>query len=298
MKGILKHNEFRINHSHGISGGQTPTYSEIKQEHAITLEKANELAQHFLDHTELDFQCVYNGCQNRAMVMSLILIRENIAHCKIWNFNPSKIALYNKEDKLNLDDPLGLKEEIYWNYHVAIGILVKNEENAEAEKYVIDPSFIESALKVSEWLSMSNSPNSHYTYLDPEWYEPVELKSNSTIVCNNKTSQIILADCFPELYTGDFHKYSSECIKTMADELAADKQITDFTHNVINNLNKETIENEELISFLTDYKKIDPVLKGEKEINKSHPFYPYLSEYRKSYKELYKYWLDKLNSYV
>ena len=124
MEKSSQHNEFKIENSYGIADGETPTHKEIKEEDAITLERANELVDHFLQNTKLDFQCIYNGCENRAMVMSLMLKEKNIAHSKIWNFDPSKIAFYNKPNQLNLEDPLGLIKEVLWDFHVAIIILI------------------------------------------------------------------------------------------------------------------------------------------------------------------------------
>ena len=241
MEKASRHKEFKIENSYCIAGGETPTYKEIKEEEAISLEHANEIVEHFLDNTKMDFQCIYNGCENRAMVMSLMLKDKNIAHRKIWNFDPSKIALYHKQNQLRLKDPLGLIKEVSWDFHVAIIVLVKSETDSKAEKYVIDPAFTHSPLKVFDWLTQSNSLDSHFTYLDPEWYDLASLKSDTTIACSTD-SKIILPDCFPEIYTGDFYKYSSENIPTIADELAADKQITDFTHNVINKMDEEDPE--------------------------------------------------------
>ena len=227
--------------------------------------------------------------------MSLILKEQNIAHCKIWNFDPAKISLFKKQNQLSLEDPLGLIEEVSWNFHVAIAILIKDESNAKVEKHVIDPAFTHQPLKVVDWLLQSNSSESYFTFLDPEWYDLPVLKSNSTIACNSDF-KIQLPDCFPQLYTGDFYRYTKEYIPTIADELAADKLITDFTHKVIDNM-KEGNEKAELSSFVSDYKKIDPVLKAEEDVSSSHPFHKYVDEYRKSYQELYKHWKEKLREY-
>lgn len=296
MKKIHRHNEFNIDHSLGIGGGQTPTYKEMKEEYAISWEEVNELVNYFLDESKLDFQYIYNGCKNRAMVMSLLLKEKNIQHAKIWNFDPSKIALYSRPNALNLEDPLGLKKEVYWDFHVAIAILVKDKDKGKAGKYVIDPSFTHLPIAVADWLSKPNSANSYYTYLDPEWFEFVTLQSGSSIVCEDNTSKISIPDCFPEIITGDFYKYGSENIPEIADELAADKQVTNITYNVIRQWDGADAEKDELINFLTEYQNIDAILRGDKEINSSHVFYPYVPEYRRAYSELYEYWLKKLNS--
>lgn len=296
--GFSQNNEFKIDYSYGIAGGETPTYKELSTEDAISEREAKELVQYFLEESKMDFKCVYNGCQNRAMVMSLMLNEKQINHLKIWNFDPFKIALYHKQDALDVDDPLGIKNsKIYWDFHVAVVVLVKNDSTKKNEKYVIDPSFSSLPLTVSEWLSIQNSPNSHYTFLNAEWYNFVTLQPNSSVVCNNKTSNIVIPNCFPYIITGDFYKYSSINFQPIAEELAVNQQITDFTTKIIKNLNEtEITKKNELSALFSDYNTIKNLLKGENTIDTSHPFNPYLSDYKKLYKESLNYWLNKLNN--
>ncbi|MFK7750783.1 MAG: protein-glutamine glutaminase family protein [Kordia sp.] len=298
LLGFSQHNEFKIDFSYGIAGGVTPTYKELNDEDAISKKKANELVRYFLEESKMDFKSVYNGCQNRAMVMSLMLNDKQISHLKIWNFDPFKIALYNKQDALDVDDPLGIKSgKIYWDFHVAVVILVKNDSTNKNEKYVIDPSFSDLPLTISEWLSIQNSPNSHYTFLNPEWYNFVTLQPNSSIVCNNKSSNIVIPNCFPYIITGDFYKYSSVNFSPIAEELAVNQQITDFTTEIIKKLD-ETDSNKkiQLSELFSNFNSIKAILKGENTLDTSHPFNQYLTEYKKSYTESLNYWLKQLNN--
>ncbi|SHI64965.1 protein-glutamine glutaminase family protein [Aquimarina spongiae] len=294
---ICQHKEFKIDYSYGIAGGMTPTYTEFNDEDAITKKEANALVKYLLEASKMDFKCVYNGCQNRAMIVSLILNEKKINHQKIWNFDPFKIALYHKQDALDVEDPLGLKKDsIFWDFHVAVVVLVKNDKN-ENERFVIDPSFSDSVLTVSDWLSLQNSPNSHYTYLDPEWYNFVTLQSNSSISCNNSYSNITIPNCFPHLITGDFYKYSSSNFSAIAEELATNEQITDFTMKTIYNLDEnQRIEKAQLAALFSDYNRVKAVLKGEKLLENSHPFIPFLTEYKEAYTKSFNDWLNKLNN--
>ncbi len=298
LLGFGQHNEFKIEFSSGIAGGVTPTYEKLNNEDAISKKKANELVKYFLEESKMDFKSVYNGCQNRAMVMSLMLNDKQINHIKIWNFDPFKITLYNKQDALDVDDPLEIKSgKIYWDFHVAVVILVKNDSTNKNEKYVIDPSFSDLPLTISEWLSIQNSPNSHYIFLNPEWYNFVTLQPNSSIVCDNKPSNIVIPNCFPNIITGDFYKYSSVNISPIAEELAVNQQISDFTIEVIKKLD-ETDSNKkiQLSELFSNFNAIKAILKEGNTLDTSHPFNQYLTKYKKLYTESLTYWYKQLNN--
>lgn len=298
--GYAQHQKFSIKSSHNAAGGSTPTLTPITYNEAITESQANDLVKYFLESSKLDFKCVYNGCQNRATVMSLLLKEKNIRHYKIWNFNPFKISLVHEQGPLNVDDILKLKNNrIFWDFHVAVSVLVKNENNS-TDTLVIDPSFANKPLKVNDWLALQNSPNSHYTFLDPKWYNFVTIqnnvqfpyKENGAIV--NYNYYVYVPNFFPQIITGDYYNYDISKQVLIAKELATNEQITKMA-DVIYNLPVQDPARTQLVDLVSGkFEDFKNVLEGTNTLAPNHAFEKYLNEYKGSYKKSYDYWLSRL----
>ncbi|WP_276366242.1 protein-glutamine glutaminase family protein [Chryseolinea sp. H1M3-3] len=290
---------FSITWSYGLAGGSKPSVTALNEGDAVSMNVANDLMKYFIENSKLDFKCIYNGCQNRAMVMSLMLQQKGIKHYKVWNFDPFKISIFNSQDALDVDDILGLKSnKILWDFHVAIAILAKNEETSKIDTLIIDPAFSSKPLKTKEWLSLQNSPNSYYTFLDPIWYNFVTLAPGISFTCSGVATNLNVPMCFPYLLTGDFYEYNSYNQKLIAEELATNDQITRATFEIINKLDEKDPRKKNISSVVSDYNSFKTMLQSETQINGDNPFYSYLSDYRMGYKNGFAFWtveLQKLN---
>ena len=299
-----QNHQFSITWSKGLAGGSKPTTTPIDKSDAVSNSQANDLVKYFLESSKLDFKCIYNGCQNRAMVMSLLLKQKGIKHYKIWNFDPFKISLFNAQDALDVDDVLKLKtNRIVWDFHVAIAILVKNTNNTNIDTLVIDPSFSDKPIKVSDWLSFQHSPNSYYTFLDPQWYNFVTLQSDTKYWCKDFNTGITdtvllkLPKCFPMILTGDFYYYDNSNQKIIAEELATNDQISKIANEIINKLPSTDPSRQQLISIISDnFIAFQNILKGMTPVNEVNPFYNYVNEYKAAYANSVDYWTKQLQA--
>ena len=294
---LSQNHQFSITWSYGLAGGSKPSITPIDKSDAITASQATELIKYFVDSSKLDFNCIYNGCQNRAMVMSLLLNRKGVKHYKIWNFDPYKISIFNRQDALNVDDVLKLKTtRIFWDFHVAIAVPVKNI-NSGIDTLIIDPSFSDNPLQTSEWLSFQHSPNSYYIFLDPIWYNYVTLMPGTSFSCNGVATSLNIPNCFPYILTGDFYKYSSTNEKLIAEELATDEQITKITNEIINKLPLNDSSRIQLISIVSDnFISFKSLLQGNSTIEPTHPFSKYLKAYKATYEKSFDYWKKLLQT--
>lgn len=295
LSSFSQNHQFSITWSYGMDGGSTPTTSHIDKEDALSNVEANKLVRFFLDSANLDFKCIYNGCQNRAMVMSLILNKRGIKHYKIWNFDPFKISIFNAQDALDVDDILGLKSSrVVWDFHVAVAVLVNSVSGMDT--LVIDPSFSDKPLNVSEWLAMQHSPNSYFTFLDPIWYNYVTLSPNSSFTCNDKT-KLTIPTCFPYLLTGDFYRYGASNHRIIAQELATNEQISKIAENIIAKLPDTDESKARLISLVTgDFSSLQNILQGNNTLESGHPFKKYLNDYQARYAKSVEYWTKQLKN--
>lgn len=289
--------KFSFEYSYGMAGGSTPTTTPIVNADAVSVKQADDLVKYFLESSKLDFKCIYNGCQNRAMVMSLLLKKKGIKHYKIWNFDPFKIAIFNGQDALEVDDALKLKAgKVFWDFHVAIALVVKNGSSS-ADTLVIDPSFADRPIIVTEWLGMQNSPNSYYTFLDPVWYNYVTLQPGTSLNCNDVYNTLNLPACFPALLTGDFYSYSPINQQIIAEELATNEQITKFAESIIAKMETTDPDRGVLISLVSDnFYLFRDILAGKVVIDRTNPFSKYLNEYKKTYAISLAYWSEQLQN--
>jgi hypothetical protein len=294
---LAQNQKFSITWSYGLAGGSKPSKTPIDKSNAITVSQANKLIKYFVDSSNLDFQTIYNGCQNRAMVMSLLLNKKGIKHYKIWNFDPYKISIFNGQDALDVDDVLKLKtNRILWDFHVAIAVPVKNN-NAEIDTLIFDPSFSNKPLKISEWLSLQHSHNSYFTFLDPIWYNFVTLMPGTSFSCNGVATSLNTPNCFPQLLTGDFYRYDTNNQQIIAEELATNEQITKVTKEIIQKLPSNDPSRISLISTVSDnFISFKSLLQGNSTIEPTHPFSKYLNNYKAAYSKSFDYWTKQLRS--
>jgi hypothetical protein len=152
-----------------------PTYFPNADLSYLTVYDRSVIQQAF-DSITKDFEIEFNypqgGCQQRAQIMSMLLLKKfNTDHCKVWLFPP--IALYVGDNRtLYIEDINHLTPDnrIEWNYHVAPAVQVR--VNGEVETMVLDPS-INSArpLLLKEWFAaIGNSDQSKYSFLLPDKY--------------------------------------------------------------------------------------------------------------------------------
>ncbi len=292
-----QNHEFKISWTYGLAGGSKPTTSMLTSDDAISEKKAQEVIKIFLESSKLDFKCIYNGCQNRASVMSFYLQKQGIKHYKVWNFDPFKISIFNAQDALNVEDPLKLRTgKIYWDFHVAITVLVKSNADKKIDTMVIDPAFSVHPLKVSEWLALQNSPNSYYTFLDPLWYNYVTLQPGLLWNCNKMTDTIKIPNCFPFLLTGDFYKYGGFNEPFVIAELATNEQITKAANEIIYKLNPSDPLRNQLSVVVSDYNGFKDLLQGNIQPTTDNPFKKYLETYKISYNNSVLYWTKELKN--
>ena len=124
----------------------------------ITKEKAEKLQQFFLRHPLFHWHHTHNFCEARAEAISLILTNWQVPHYKAWVFGGA--FLYRNYVG-------GLKQ--FWNYHVAIVLPVK--EQNELELFVLDPSTNNNLQLLSKWADeITDYPHSYYLIKDPNFY--------------------------------------------------------------------------------------------------------------------------------
>ncbi|MFN0047848.1 MAG: protein-glutamine glutaminase family protein [Cytophagales bacterium] len=143
-----------------ISGLKTYEYGDVK----IIFDQISH-------HSSLEFNFPQGGCQQRSHLISMILAKSNIEHCKIWLFSPAALYDFDQRSLFVADtNQLSPDNIIYWNYHTAP--LVKIQLGDKVEKFVIDPSLNrEQPLTIIDWLKcMGNSEICKYTFLLPEKY--------------------------------------------------------------------------------------------------------------------------------
>lgn len=195
---FFSHAQTKFDITYNMGYGKKPSFSEIDFGESITLDKANELFKFLTDSSKIEFRYSYGSCEDRAHAMTLFLKSKGITTKKIWNFDPYYVSLFNSQSQLNVPDKSGLNDRIYWGFHVAPVVSVKNV-NSGHEFMVIDPSISDNVISISEWLRLQNCSNSYYTYTDMEWFSFV------TINGWNYNNQPI-PQGFPTLLTGDFYQ--------------------------------------------------------------------------------------------
>ena len=113
----------------------------------------------------------HGGCQQRAQVMSLILKKFKIEHCKVWLFAPVDLDIEDSRTLFVMDiNAVGNSDTISWNYHVAP--LVSIQQDDKIETFVIDPSIVRSgpALLIDWFQRIGNSQISKFTFLKDDKY--------------------------------------------------------------------------------------------------------------------------------
>lgn len=291
---LAQHNKFSITWAYGLAGGSQPT-TTVSASESISKQTAGKLIRFFTDSTKIDFKCIYNGCQNRAAVMSLYLTKLGIRHYKIWNFDPFKISIFNRQDALDVNDVLNLRTgRLFWDFHVAIAVLINTGKQKTPDTLIIDPSFSAAPLTVTEWLDLQNSPNSFYTFLDPVWYNYVTLQPGLTWPCNGKTDTLKISNCFPFLITGDFYPFNEDKHSIVAEEMAVNETITYMARNKIYILKTTDSLRSSLSTVVSDYNKFKEFLQSADMPELGNPLYSYAAECRRLYVTSLAYWTQEL----
>lgn len=152
----------------------------------------------------IEFNYTRGGCDYRAHAVYLLLKKKGIKTFKIWHFAASKIwnysisfmlpdinfnrhnLLLSVKDKLNLGitNQCGISiPGVYWGYHVAPVLLVKN--NSKIDTLVIDPALFGQPVDQQTWLKAQLQPqaSSYFTYLDGK-YISFETNNANTLTGN------------------------------------------------------------------------------------------------------------------
>ena len=135
--------------------------------------KLSEINQAFdaIKKFGIEFSYPQGGCQNRAQIMSMVLLKQGIEHTRIWLFAPIDLD-NNDKTQLQITDKNQLTpgNKIKWNYHVAPCALVDN--NGKTDTIIMDPSLDENTpILLWDWLhKIENSRVGKYSILDSKWY--------------------------------------------------------------------------------------------------------------------------------
>jgi len=297
LTATAQNKKFDITFSYGLAAGSRPTTTGIPAEQAITRQAAERIIRFFTDSTKIDFKCIYNGCQNRAAIMSLYLNKRGIRHYKIWNFDPFKISIFNRQDALDVNDVLNLKPgKIFWDFHVAVAVLVNNGKQKTPDTLVIDPSFSAALLTVTDWLNLQNSPNSYYTFLDPIWYNFVTLQPELPFPCGDNTDTLKISNCFPFLITGDFYRYDQDKEFLAAQEMAVNETTTYMATDKIYKLQAADPLRNSLAKAVSDFNGFMKFLQSSNAPEPGNPLFKYAEECRKLYASSLAYWTRELKS--
>lgn len=121
-------------------------------------------ANHFFETvkrlSEVQFSTPIDGCYARAHVISARMLENGI-----W---PQKIWILRDDDKIHPKDA----PSVFWDYHVAPLILVRNEEGKVVNK-VIDPHLGgEKLLFIDEWLEKMSFRNARLVLTSYLPYQP------------------------------------------------------------------------------------------------------------------------------
>jgi len=191
---MAQNNYFNITWHHGYES--LPSYTPPRDSEKNDLPSVQDAFKYILDSTDIEFRYSYAGCEKRAHAISLLLNERKIKHYKIWNFDPSLISLFYKQNKPTVPNLTKLSEKVSWTYHVAILVYVK--KNNATDTLVIDPSIGEKLLSYKEWLRIQSPDHSFYTFLNPEWFVFKTLDQVHTYVGEPIPKKL------PGLMTGDF----------------------------------------------------------------------------------------------
>ena len=291
---LPQYNKFSFTWAYGLAGGSQPTITPITTSESISKKLAENLIRFFTDSTKIDFKCIYNGCQNRAALMSLYLTKMGIKHYKIWNFDPYKISIFNRQDALDVHDVLNLRAgRINWDFHVAVAVLINVEKQNTCDTLIIDPAFSEVPLTVIEWLNLQNSPNSFYTFLDPVWYNYVTVQPGLTWSCNGIIDSLKIPNCFPFLLTGDFYPFHENKHSIVAEEMAVNETITYMARNKIHLLETTNPLRNSLSTAVSDYNKFKAFLQSANAPEPGSPLFDYTAECRRLYATSLSYWIQE-----
>ncbi len=145
---------------------------DITRQKSYSYQIVKDAFDSIVQSSQIDFDFVQGGCQQRAQLISMLLYRKfNIEHSKIWMFSPAALYFndprtFFTEDKNKLS-PLNT---INWNYHVAPAILV--DDNEQVNFYVIDPCINNNVpILMDTWFnSIGNSETGQYSFYKPEKY--------------------------------------------------------------------------------------------------------------------------------
>ena len=146
--------------------------------------------------TGIDFEFAQGGCQQRAHVITMLLHKKfNIQHCKVWLFAPAALH-HNDTRAFYVEDKNKLADLIYWNYHVAPAVLIK--EGEKENFYVIDPCINRhKPILLDTWFkSIGDSSTGRYGLYFPEKYF-----FNSLYTKDNKSTTV---------FDGTFAEYTEK----------------------------------------------------------------------------------------
>jgi hypothetical protein len=235
----------------------------------------------------------FSGCEKRAHAISLILKGRKIKHYKIWNFDPSLISLFYKQEKPSVTNRAGLSPVVSWRYHVAILLLVR-EKNNKISSVVIDPSISDELLSEKMWLQLQNSPNSFYTYLDPQWYN-YATTDKFTFTCEGKCYSF--PPCSLGTLTGDFFENDGVSLSQMwiEEALAINQLGMTMIEKLIKSEPPTSSRRKAFTELVENFDALTSAIKGEKVPDNILPYLNLFEPYQKEYIDIRNSWKAKLD---
>ena len=147
-------------------------HADIESLQIYDTDHLHEAFNSLVHQTEITFDLPQGGCQQRAEIMSMFLLKKmKIDHCKIWLFAPA--ALYSGDNRtLFIKDKNEITQEntIEWNYHVAPAVRVNNQGSIQT--MILDPCINkQEPISLEQWFnSIGNSNISAYSFVLPDSY--------------------------------------------------------------------------------------------------------------------------------
>lgn len=280
--------KFTISFNQGFGNLPTFKYDPTK---TYSVEKANQIFKYVKDSTGIEFRYSYAGCEKRAHAVSLLLNGKKIGHYKIWNFDPSLISLFYRQEQPYVTNKVGLSPTVSWRYHVAILLFVR--DNNEINPMVIDPAVSDKIISEKEWLRLQHATTTFYTYLDPQWYN-YATTDKFKYFCNGTAYPF--PSCMLGLLTGDFFLNNDISLTDMwiEEALAVNQLGMKIIDDIIAKESSNSDKRKAFVALVESFDNLTNALKGKPSDN-IKPYNDLLGLYQKEFLTLRDSWKTRLD---
>lgn len=276
--------------TYNLGYNQKPTYLPLLDSEFVTESESNIIFEYIKNKSMIEWRYSYGSCEDRAHAVSLYLRKQKIPHKKIWNFDPYYISIFNKMERLTIEDKTGLSPSISWGFHVAVLIKIKKDD-AYLEG-VIDPSLAEYPITTGKWLKLQGAKNSYYTFSDPQWF------TFDTINGKTFNETVVIPNTFPTLLTGDFSQNTGENLKNMWVEEGL--SINEIAMEIKSEVIDKTNSSQKLNLYKGLITNIEALTSAMNNENVPIEFVDYSTEF-KNYQKIFKQkrlaWKNKLDNW-